>query len=321
MAVVGKAVVGKAVVGLDLGGTKIQGVLLDGDGEVGGKAKVQTPTGGVDAVVASLVDCVGQLTSRRHIAAVGLGTPGVVDPGTGVVLRAPNLAGFDGPVPLAALLEAALGVGAGSVRIDNDVNVATVAEHRQGAGRGCRDVLGIFVGTGAGGGLVLDGALRRGSGGLAGEIGHTIVRPGGRRCGCGLDGHLDSYAGRASLEREARRRAEEEGEATLLVELAGDGRMKSGVFAKAATASDPLTLELLDEAVDALGTALASAVALVDVERVVVGGGLAGKLGPAFVARVAEATAARMFTRRPVDVVPAHLGDLAGAIGAALLCT
>jgi glucokinase len=206
------------------------------------------------------------------------------------------------------------------VVLDNDVNVATVAEHRLGAARDTDDVLGVFVGTGVGGGLVLGGDLRRGVTGATGEIGHMVVEVElGRRCGCGLAGHVEAYAGRASIEREARRR-HAEGEATALVDLAGDGRMKSSVVAKALAAGDPMAIELLDEAVRALGAGIASAVTLLDLPLVVVGGGLADKLGSGFVGRIEEAVRSRLFlASSPVRVVPAELGDLGGAIGAALL--
>ncbi|MDP9020150.1 MAG: ROK family protein [Actinomycetota bacterium] len=303
-------------IGIDLGGTKVQGVLVDG-GEVVGDAKVPTPTGGVDEVVAAVGDCVDRLGATGKVAGVGIGAPGVVDAATGTVVVAPNLPGFSVPVPLAALLADRL--GGARVAVDNDVNVSALAEHRLGAGRGSHDLLGVWVGTGVGGGLVLDGRLRRGPGGGAGEIGHVGVTAGGRRCGCGQDGHLEAYAGRAMMEQEARRRAAG-GTPTLLVQLAGDKRMKSSTFAKALEAGDGVAVELLDEAIAALGVALASATALVDLELIVVGGGLAEKLGAGFVGRIEQAVRSRLLVASsPLRVVPASLGDLAGALGAALL--
>jgi glucokinase len=212
-----------------------------------------------------------------------------------------------------------VGIDPGRVTLDNDVTVATLAEHRLGNAKGVDDVLCVFVGTGVGGGLVLGGELRRGPRGLTGEIGHTIVHDGGRRCGCGGFGHLEAYAGRRCLEEEARR-LHEAGRTTALVGLAGDGKMKSSVFERALAVGDVVTRDLLDEAVEALGAALASAVALVDVEMIVLGGGLADRLGAPFVTRVDEAVRRRLFlAATPPRLVGAALGDLAGAIGAALL--
>src|SRR5439155_25513287 len=119
-----------------------------------------------------------------------------------VVKRAPDLDGWHDPFGLAEALSEAL--GGMPVRVDNDVNVGTVAEHRMGAARGSNDVLGAFVGTGVGGGLILDGRLRGGPFGVAGEIGHMVVARNGRACGCGGRGHLEAYARRAGMERRAR---------------------------------------------------------------------------------------------------------------------
>src|SRR5205823_13646572 len=134
---------------------------------------------------------------------VGVGSPGAIDVAAGTVGHSPNVPGFEtDPVPLGPEVSRAL--GGIEVKLDNDVRVAVLGEWKRGAGRPYRDLLGVFVGTGVGGGLVLDGNLRLGRG-AAGEIGHTIVKDSGRRCGCGKDGHLESYAGRARIEATARK--------------------------------------------------------------------------------------------------------------------
>jgi glucokinase len=205
------------------------------------------------------------------------------------------------------------------VTVDTDVNVGTLAEHRLGAGKGADNVLGVFAGTGIGAGVILDGVLRRGPTGAAGEIGHMIVRRGGRLCGCGGRGHLEAYAGRAAMERRARD-LERKGRDTMLVDLARARRMTSGVFVKALAAGDDVATELIDDAVGALGVAIASAVSLLDLALVVVGGGLADRLGPSFVQRVEQACQADVFPRNPeLRIVPAALGDRGGSMGAALM--
>ncbi|MEY2567719.1 MAG: glucokinase [Actinomycetota bacterium] len=303
-------------VGVDLGGTKIYAVTLKG-AEVVDEAKAKTPTqGGPLAVVDAIAELVGSLKTS-DLAAVGVGAPGVVDVASGTVQRAPNLHGWVDPFALGPAISEAL--GGVRVEVDNDVNVGTIAEHRVGAGRGARDMLGVFVGTGVGGGLVLDGELRRGQTGLAGEIGHVIVDQHGRQCGCGGRGHLEAYAGRASMERRARD-LEAEGRDTALVDLAPAKRMTSGVFAKALATGDAVTIELLDDAVGALGVAIASAVTLLDLQLVVIGGGLADRLGPTFVGRIEQATRSRLFGESsPLRVIPGELGDRSGATGAALM--
>jgi glucokinase len=304
-------------VGVDLGGTKIQTVAIDGAGAVVADAKLPTPSQGGQAVARAIGDAIAAM-GVDGVERIGIGAPGVIDRDAGVVLRAPNLS-ISSEVPLTRLVAGIVGLDGDAVALDNDVNVATLAELRSGAAVGARDALCVFVGTGVGGGLVLDGSLRHGPRGLTGEIGHTIVRDGGRRCGCGGLGHLEAYAGRRCLEIEARR-LHEGGRQTALVEIAGERQMKSSVFAKALAAGDEVAIELVDEAAQVLGAALASAVALVDVETIVLGGGLGAKLGDPFVASVDDALRARLFVPSlAVKVVPAALGDLGGAIGAAFL--
>ncbi len=304
-------------VGIDLGGTKIYAVVFDGV-DVHAEAKTKTPTqGGPLAVVDAMAAVVRDLGPVDGLAGVGVGAPGVIDSEAGTVRQAPNLHGWMEPFGVAEALSSAL--GGVPVAVDNDVNVGTLAEHRLGAGKGADDVLGVFAGTGIGAGVVLDGVLRRGPTGAAGEIGHLVVRRGGRVCGCGRRGHLEAYAGRAAMERRARD-LERKGRDTMLVDLAPAKRMTSGVFVKALAAGDAVAVELIDDAVGALGVAIASAVSLLDVALVVVGGGLADRLGPPFVARVEEACLADVFPRNPeLRIVPAALGDRGGSIGAALM--
>jgi glucokinase len=304
-------------VGIDLGGTKIYAVVFDGV-KVLAEGKAKTPVqGGPLAVVDAMAAVVRDLGPIDDLEGVGVGAPGVIDPNDGTVQQAPNLAGWMEPFDVAGALSSAL--GGVEVAVDNDVNVGTLAEHRLGAGKGADNVLGVFAGTGIGAGVVLDGELRRGPTGAAGEIGHMIVRRGGRLCGCGGRGHLEAYAGRASMERRARD-LERKGRDTVLVDLAPGRRMTSGVFVKALAAGDAVAIELIDDAVGALGVAIASCVSLLDVALVVVGGGLADRMGPSFVERVEEACRADVFPRNPeLRVVPAALGDRGGSMGAALM--
>ena len=305
-------------IGIDLGGTKVYGVVVHGD-KVKRDAKRKTPTqGGPGAVVDTIAGVVADLGGTEGIKAVGVGAPGPVDHEAGVVRQAPNLAGWqDADVPLGPLVGKAL--GGVPVFVENDANVGTLAEHKRGAGKGTSNVLGVWVGTGIGGGLILDDRLRRGPTGYAGEIGHTVVIKGGRMCGCGHAGHLEAYAGRAALEREARARAAA-GTTNVLVQLAGDGRMTSKVWADALEARDPVALELIDGAVWALGVAIANAVAVLDLDVMIVGGGLADRLGPTFVGRIEQSAREQLFAHgSQARVVPAALGDQSGALGAALM--
>jgi len=308
------AVPGLPVVGIDLGATKILSVVFE-DGHVVAEAKGKTPVrGGPLAVVDAIRRVVDQLGAPRRARLVGVGVPGSVDDDASTVRTAPNLAGWVGPFDLGEALSDAL--DGRRVVVENDVNVGTLAEQRLGAGEGVPDVLGVFVGTGVGGGVVLGGELLRGPAGLAGEIGHTVVRPDGRSCRCGGKGHLEAYAGRAAMERRARN-LEARGRDTRLVDLAPDRRMTSSVFAKALSAKDKVAHELVDDAVAALGVGIANAVVLLDVPLVVLGGGLADRLGAGFVGRVESAAQSRACRDAPFRVSGTVLGDRGGAVGAA----
>jgi glucokinase len=207
------------------------------------------------------------------------------------------------------------------VAIGNDVDVATTAEVRLGAAKPYSSVLGVFWGTGVGGGIVLNGKLWAGRGAAA-EIGHMVVRRGGARCPCGRRGCMEAYAGRASMEIRARRLGAQGAQTSLftIMEDRGRDRLTSGVWARALDQGDPLAEQLMDRAVKALGAGIASAVNLLDVEAVVIGGGLGVRLGEPYVNRIREAMMPHLFADdRPPAVLPAALGDAGGAIGAALL--
>lgn len=305
-----------SVIGVDLGGTKIMGVLVD-DGRIVETAKRATPrVGGPPDVLDAIADVVATVDPDRRAPAIGVGVPGPVRPGSGVLPIARNLPGWDHDVDVAAGL--AQRSGGRRVVVDNDVNVGTLAECRVGAGVGVRDLLGVFMGTGVGAGLVLDGRLRQGPRGIAGELGHAYVAFREFAAAAVGRGELEDYAGRRMMEARARA-LHAQGETTALVELAGDGRMKSSVWERALEAGDPMAARLVDEATEALAAALASAIALVDIELVVLGGGLAERLGEAFRSDLESRLAARAFAGRAAPVRSVILGDTGGALGAALL--
>jgi glucokinase len=205
------------------------------------------------------------------------------------------------------------------------VRTALLGEHRLGAAAPYRDVLAVWFGTGVGGALLLDGVVRRGRLGACGEIGHACAAPGGRRCRCGRRGCLEAYAGRASMEARARERADK-GEKTILFTLmrrSGRTRLTSGVIARALDQSDRLANELINDAVHAAGPVIASAVNVLDVDAVVIGGGLGSRLGQPFARRIHRAMQPHLLHdgRESVPVLSAGLGDLSGAIGAVVLAS
>jgi glucokinase len=310
--------------GVDLGGTKIQTVVLGARNKVVGEAREETPgKGGPEAVAHAIADALRDAAQAAgveasELAGVGVGSPGEVDERRGSVTQVANIPGWEGTYPLAAELSNLVGA---PVVVGNDVSVATQAEFRLGAGKPYKSLLGVFWGTGVGGGLILDGKQWLGRG-ASGEIGHMVVKIGGRTCGCGRRGCVEAYAGRGSMEAKARRLAED-GKKTVLFEIMEKRkrpRLTSGVWQRALEREDEVATHLIDEAVEALGAGIASALNLLDVEAVIVGGGLGTRLGEPYVERIREAMMPHLFVDdRPPPVRLAALGDLGGAIGAALV--
>ncbi|HEY1518291.1 MAG TPA: ROK family protein [Solirubrobacteraceae bacterium] len=310
--------------GIDLGGTKIEAIVVDARNNVLGSSRHPTPsTGGPADVAAEMAAamteaCQAAEVQPHDLVGVGVGSPGVIDETTGAVSTARNLPGWEGSYDLGPELASKLGT---TVAIGNDVQVATDAEFSLGAGRPYKSLLGVMWGTGVGGGLILNGKPWIGRGG-AGEIGHMVVEIGGARCPCGRRGCMEAYAGRAAMEARARKRQEKGTNTDLFKLMKERGRTKltSAVWAKALERGDKLAVELIDDAVDALGAGVASALNLLDVDAVVIGGGLGVRLGEPFVERIRKAMMPHLFNDAiPPDVLPAGLGDAGGAIGAALL--
>lgn len=311
--------------GIDLGGTKVQTIVMRGDDhQVLGQARSLTPhTGGPAAVVDALVACLTEAADSAGVRlaeldGIGVGVPGEVDARAGTLARATNLSEWEKPYPLAAVLSERFGV---RVRLGNDVSVAAHAELRLGAGRGADSLLAVFWGTGVGGGVALEGRLWHGRGD-AGEIGHMVVKQGGARCPCGRKGCMEAYAGRRAMEREAKRLVEKGHDTDLFEIMRERGRetLSSGVWARALDHEDKLAERLIERAVQALGTGVASAVNLLDVELVLLGGGLGSRFGEPMLERIAEAMKPHLYNDdSPPAYRMAELGDLGGALGAALL--
>jgi len=310
--------------GIDLGGTKIQAAVIDADGKVVGEAREPTPTKGEPGDVAKAMAkalreaAEGADVETSELIGVGVGSPGDADEKTGVVSSARNLPGWEGSFPLGEKLSEALGT---EVKVGNDVQVATEAEFHLGAGKEFQSLIGVFWGTGVGGGLVLDGKPWLGRG-AAGEIGHMVVKRGGHKCPCGRRGCMEAYAGRKAMEEEAHRR-HDDGEKTdlfKLMEKHEKPRLTSGIWERALDHEDKLAEDLIERAIEALGTGIASAVNLLDVEAVILGGGLGIRFGERLMGPLMEEMCKHLFVdERPPAVRVASLGDLGGAIGASLL--
>ena len=310
--------------GIDLGGTKIQAIVVDSGNAVLGEARHPTPhDDGPDGVAAAMVAAMSEAAEAAAmqtdgLKGVGVGSPGEIEAKSGVVSHAKNLPDWDGSFPLGSRLTDALGT---RVEVGNDVGVAVQGEYELGAGRHHDAVLGVFWGTGVGGGLILGGEPWHGRG-SAGEIGHMVVKRGGAKCPCGNRGCMEAYAGRSAMEAEARKRMKH-GQKTDLFELMEDHdkpRLTSGIWERALDHGDDLAEELIDRAIKALGAGIASAVNLLDPEIVILGGGLGVRFGERLGPKIEKRMRKSLFDREhPPEFAIAELGDLGGALGAALL--
>jgi len=303
--------------GVDIGGTKLLAVAATEDGAIVAERRQPTAAGS-DAVLAATTAVVADLIAAQpDIAAVGVGLPGLVDL-NGAVHYAPNLPGFvgvDAQTRLAATCRL-------PVVVDNDANVAALGEVLHGAGRGHREVLVVTLGTGIGGGLVINGAVNRGGYGFAAEIGHFTVERGGPLCACGEQGHWEALASGRALGRRAREWAARGDAPNVLARAGGVVDAVTGLEAGvAALAGEPDGLAILAEHGADVALGLGGLVNILDPELVVIGGGLVhlgeALLGPIRAALPAHVEAAALRPMPPV--VAAALGEQAGAVGAAAL--
>jgi glucokinase len=310
--------------GIDLGGTKIQTVIVDADNKALGESRRPTPTsGGPEDVAREMAEAMAEAAEQAGVktadlSGIGVGSPGDADEKTGVVSAARNLPNWIDPFPLAENLSKQLGP---PVKIGNDVSVAVQGEFELGAGKEFDTILGVWWGTGVGGGLILNGETWLGRGAAA-EIGHVVVKQGGARCTCGRKGCMEAYAGRMAMEIKARKEVEKGAKTNLfkLMEEHGRDRLTSGIWERALKHGDDLATRLIDRAVKALGTGIASSVNLIDPQAVIIGGGLGERLGEKYVRRIASRMHPHLFVDdRPPEMRLAALGDLGGAVGAALL--
>ncbi len=297
--------------GLDIGGTKSAAVVGDANGAVLFRAAGLTPPGPWPDAVAFLRGLVRDVCAQAGVApdqaeTLGVSCGGPLDSRTGVIYAPPNLPTWDA-VPLQSILEGEFGL---PVAVENDANATALAEHRWGAGFGCRDMAFLTMGTGIGAGLILDGRLYRGRRDLAGEVGHATVWPDGPPCLCGRRGCLETLASGTAIGRMGRERL-------------GDESVTAHVVCARARAGDPVAQGIIADAARWMGIGLANLLQTLDLERIVLGT-LAVHAGDLLLGPIREATALFCWPRvwEGVSVVPAALGDAAqdrAALAVALL--
>ncbi len=308
----------RPVIGVDLGGTNMQVGVVSAEGKLLGRAKKKTrPEEGSARVIQRIIDgindaCSEASISPRSVAGIGVGAPGALDPATGTVREAPNLRWRD--VPLAKILKRRTGK---EVFIDNDVRAAAYGEYKLGAGRGCPDMLAVWIGTGIGGGLILHGRLFHGVTNTAGEIGHTTLFPGNPPGSRSLENNCSRTAIADRLVRLIKSNHH-----SLISELADSlDEVKARVIAQAYAKGDRLTRQVVDNAAQMLGVGIASAVTLLGLPKVILGGGLTESMGETLVALVRESVRAHAFPEivKRVEVTMTKLEADAGLLGAAML--
>ncbi len=313
----------KFAIGIDLGGTYTKLALVDTKGKVSNRTKLSTAAyrtraGLIAAIVAEVNAVLAKARlSPRKILGVGIGVPGIVDFRRGRVYNLTNVPGWEN-TPLKGMLEAKLDL---PVLVDNDVNLMALGECRFGAGRGAKNLVCITLGTGVGGGIIIDGALYRGSAFSAGEVGHMPLKERGLPCGCGSYGCLERYVGNRYIVDELKGKILR-GSPTIIKKLVNNdlSAMTPEIISKAALKGDRLSIDFWNTVGERIGVTLAGIVNLLNPERIIIGGGVADAGEPLFKSiRRTVGERALPVPGKAVKILKAKLGNDAGIIGAAAL--
>jgi glucokinase len=311
------------ILGIDLGGTKVQAGVLDESGKIVGHGRAKTEAWREDEEVFATIVQVGRDAlaeagaDQSHLAALGIGSPGPLDPDRGYIVESSNLKFRN--FPLGPRLSEEFGCPA---RVENDVSSGIYGEFRAGAARGSNFVLGMFIGTGIGGGIVIDGKLYRGFSKNAAEVGHTVVMINGPRCGCGARGCLEALGSRSGMTRLIRKALEDGQDSVLAKKLKkANTKLTGGDFREAYDQGDELVVRIVRRAAKAIGIGVRSMANVLGPEVVVLGGGVIEAMPDEFIERIARFARKEAvgFNADELKIVRAELGDDAGVIGAALL--
>ena len=310
------------LIGVDFGGTKILASVFTSQLQGVGRAKISTKADrGTGQVIERIARCVRDAVDEadltlKNVRGVGCTAPGAVDPENGKVIFAPNL-GWEN-VPLKKELEKLLEV---PVFVENDCNLCTLGVHEVELEGKPKNLIGIFLGTGIGGGLILDGKLFSGFNRTAGEVGHMVLELDGPKCGCGNKGCFEALASRSAIFRRIQL-AVKEGQKTVLTEMLGDGLadLRSGDLRKALRKGDKLVEKVVEEAAEYVGIAVANLNNLINPEVFVLGGGVMDALEDEMMAIITETAKEYAFpgTMKGVEIIASKLGDDAGITGAAV---
>lgn len=310
----------EVIVGVDIGGTKMMATVYDRDFQVLGSARKRSrdkKTGDSEGRVLTVIQEALQEAGNPVVKGIGVGSPGPLDPHTGVIIDTPNLGWKN--YPLADVLGNTFKA---PVVVDNDVNVGTYGEWCSTDLHVCRHVLGVFPGTGIGGGIIIHGKILHGFSGAAGEIGHITVLPDGPYCGCGKRGCLEAVASRIAIAKEVAALAAREDAPFILEKCGTDLReMRSGVLARAIEAGETKVESVVRQAAYFIGIGVGNLINVLSPEAVVLGGGLVEAMKGLFLEEVQRGVNdhAMPFLRQGVQIRTAQLGDDAVVMGAAHL--
>jgi glucokinase len=312
---------GDHIVGLDIGGTKMMGLVLDHEFRAVGRSKKKSKNAKreepAEERIARVIREAMKDAEVTTIRGIGVGSPGPLDPTTGVIIDTPNLGWKD--FPLAAKLTEIFDV---PTAVDNDVNMGTYGEWHFGEVRDCADVVGIFPGTGIGGGIIINQRLLHGFSGAAGEVGHMTVEVNGPYCGCGKRGCLEAVASRVAIASQIAAAAAREDAPYILAQCGTDlGKMRSGVIADAIAQGEKVVEGIVRNAAYYVGIAVGNLINILSPQAVVLGGGLVEAMEALYMEEVRRAVNAHAmpFLRKDVRIVAARLGDDAVALGAGKL--
>ena len=320
----GEVDMGDLTIGIDLGGTNIVAAATDANAKILEREKVKTEPGeSLAATAEKMREAASQVLETIEkgwddVLNVGIAIPSAIDPATGDLLHAPNLGWQDEPA--LATLETVFGC---RVFLQNDVNCGVLAEYRLGAARGASTVAGFLVGTGLGGGLIINGRVYPCRRGCAGELGHQIVKVKGAKCGCGNRGCLEAYSSKTGFGRRFRKQIEKKGKSSMLTELVGNNlsNVKSKHLKTAYLADDSVVTKTLNRGARMLGVGAANMMTILAPDCIVFGGGVIEALGEALLPYIREGMEAHLFGVKPEDVSLriSELGDDAVPLGAALV--
>ena len=302
-------------IGIDIGGTKISAGVVDSSGNLIDSSRITTPTEGGKELILAVINLIKEIKEKHEIKGIGISIAALISSDYGTIVGAPNIANLS-KLNFVNEIKAEFKL---PIVVENDANSAMWAEFKFGNAKGLNPVMFFIIGTGVGGGLVIDGKLFKGANGIGAEFGHMCVVPNGLLCGCGSKGCIEQYASGGALIRYANEAIINNPQSSETLLSFGEGKLTGSGLTKAAKAGDELALAAFDKQADWLGLACASYSLIIDPEAIIIGGGVADA-GELFLAPVREAMRKYMpfaESHVPPKIIAAKFGNDAGLIGAA----